>query len=194
MRSKSPSWTAIFRAAHGAVRTPRASRFLVGGPPLTDLTQYVDLIDSLLGPDDDPKSAFHDLKKIEGLRFDGSKCATCPRNCCIVHDPDEQYIAIREDELATIYAAYPGAAKVRANKKGKDGRRYYTVSKKGARCAFLGDDQKCTVYSARPRYCRENPGNAVSDSRMGRREVRSEALSGDELRETGSLFEFGRDR
>ncbi len=98
---------AYLSAAHGAVRTARASRFLVGGPPLTDLTQYVDLIDSLLGPDDDPKSAFHDLKKIEGLRFDGSKCATCPRNCCIVHDPDEQYIAIREDELATIYAAYP---------------------------------------------------------------------------------------
>ncbi len=118
------------------------------------------MIDSLLGPDDDPKSAFHDLKKIEGLRFDGSKCATCPRNCCIVHDPDEQYIAIREDELAAIYAAYPDAAKVRAKEKGKDGRRYYTVSKKGARCAFLGDDLKCTVYSARPRYCRENPGNA----------------------------------
>ena len=117
------------------------------------------MIDSLLGPDDDPKSAFNDLKKIEGLRFDGSKCATCPRNCCIVHDPDEQYIAISEDELATIYAAHPNAAKVRANKKGKDGRRYYTVTKKGARCGFLGDDQKCTVYSARPRYCRENPGN-----------------------------------
>jgi 7-cyano-7-deazaguanine synthase in queuosine biosynthesis/Fe-S-cluster containining protein len=114
----------------------------------------------LIGPDDDPKSAFNDLKKIEGLRFDGSKCATCPRNCCIVHDPDEQYIAIREDELAEIYAAYPGAPQVRANKKGKDGRRYYTVTKKGAACAFLGIDQKCTVYAARPRYCRENPGNA----------------------------------
>jgi 7-cyano-7-deazaguanine synthase len=94
------------------------------------------------------------------LHFDGSKCATCPRNCCIVHDPDEQYIAIREDELETIYAAYPDAAKVRATRKGKDGRRYYTVSKKGTRCGFLGDDLKCTVYSARPRYCRENPGNA----------------------------------
>ena len=130
-----------------------------GGPPLTDPTHYVDLIDSLLGPEDNPKSAFHDLKKIEGVRFDGSKCATCPTNCCVVHN-DEQYIAIREDELDVIYRAFPEAPKVRANVKGKDGRRYYTVTKKGARCEFLGDDLRCTVYSARPRYCRENPGNA----------------------------------
>ncbi|HTX03206.1 MAG TPA: YkgJ family cysteine cluster protein, partial [Candidatus Acidoferrales bacterium] len=101
-----------------------------------------------------------DLKKIEGLHFDGSKCATCPTNCCIVHDPDEQYIAIREDELTAIYDAYPEAPSVRATKRGKDGRRYYTVTKKGARCAFLGDDLRCAVYTARPRYCRENPGNA----------------------------------
>lgn len=93
------------------------------------------------------------------MRFDGSKCSTCPTNCCVIHDPDEQYIAIREDELAAIYAAYPDAVRVQARKKGKDGRRYYTVSKKGARCGFLGDDMRCTVYEARPRYCRENPGN-----------------------------------
>jgi 7-cyano-7-deazaguanine synthase in queuosine biosynthesis/Fe-S-cluster containining protein len=117
------------------------------------------LIDSLLGPEDNPKSAFHDLKKIEGVRFDGSKCATCPTNCCVVHN-DEQYIAIREDELEVIYRAFPDAPAVRVNVKGKDGRRYYTVTKKGARCAFLGEDLRCTVYSARPRYCRENPGNA----------------------------------
>ena len=125
----------------------------------TSFPQYVDLIDSLLGPDDDPASALSDLQKIAGLRFDGNACATCPKNCCIVHDPATQYIAIRDDELAAIYAAHPDAPRVRATTKGLDGRRYYTVTQKGQRCAFLGADLKCTVYDARPRYCRENPGN-----------------------------------
>ena len=121
---------------------------------------FIDLIDGMIGPDDDPRTALSDLKKVEGLVFDGSKCATCKTNCCIVTDEENDYIVISENELEVIYRAYPDAPKVKAQTKGQGGRRYYTVEQKGGRCAFLGNDFRCTVYSARPRYCREFPGSA----------------------------------
>lgn len=116
--------------------------------------QWVDLVGAYLGPWDDPKDVARHVRPIDGLAFDGNACARCERNCCIVHDKGRA-IAIAEDELERIYARFPAAPRPSKLKKGRDGRRYY-VQGKGA-CIFLGDDRRCTVYDARPRYCRDWP-------------------------------------
>jgi 7-cyano-7-deazaguanine synthase len=125
----------------------------------TSLPEFVDLLESYFGPTDDPQTYIETARYIEGVEFNQSKCFGCPQNCCTMTGPEAKsaWITFAEEDLQAIYARYPDAPRIpkRKMRRGKDGRRYYYEDK--TRCAFLGADNLCTVYEARPRWCRDWP-------------------------------------
>ncbi|MBC5810772.1 MAG: YkgJ family cysteine cluster protein [Candidatus Eremiobacteraeota bacterium] len=118
----------------------------------------LDLIDGLFDYDTDPANVMDEFRRIKGLRFDGSACATCSNNCCIVNE-GEIPRGFPQPEIDTIVAVHPEFADVYASKRwriGKNGRRYYVAAKRGP-CVFLGEDRRCRVYDVRPLSCRVVP-------------------------------------
>jgi len=125
----------------------------------TSLPEFVDLLQSYFGPDDDPRKYTETARYIEGVEFDQSKCSGCPQNCCTMTGPQAKHawVTFAEDDLKAIYERYPDAPRIPKGRmrSGKDGRRYYYED--NAHCIFLGENNMCTVYEARPRWCRDWP-------------------------------------
>ncbi len=123
------------------------------------LPEFVDLLETYFGPQHDPQTYTETARYIEGVEFDGSKCLGCPQNCCTMSGPEAEsaWVTFSHDDLHAIYARYPDAPRISKNKmqRGKDGRMYYVEDK--TQCVFLGENNMCTVYEARPRWCRDWP-------------------------------------
>jgi 7-cyano-7-deazaguanine synthase len=125
----------------------------------TSLPEFVDLLQSYFSPDDHPQKYIEEARYIEGVEFDQSKCFGCPQNCCTMIGPGAKsaWVTFAEDDLQAIYERYPDAPRIPKSKmlRGRDGRLHYYEDK--TQCVFLGDDNLCTVYEARPRWCRDWP-------------------------------------
>jgi 7-cyano-7-deazaguanine synthase len=123
------------------------------------LPEFVDLLETYFGPQDDPQKYTEWARYIEGVEFDQNACFGCPQNCCTMTGPEAEnaWVTFAEDDLRAIYERYPDAPRIpkRKIRRGKDGREYYIEDK--TQCVFLGENNLCTVYEARPRWCRDWP-------------------------------------
>jgi 7-cyano-7-deazaguanine synthase len=127
--------------------------------PPKSLPEFVNLLETYFGPQDDPQRYTETARYIEGVEFDQNACFGCPQNCCTMTGPEAHsaWVTFSEDDLRAIYERYPDAPHIPKSKmrRGKDGRIYYAEDK--TQCVFLGDQNMCTVYEARPRWCRDWP-------------------------------------
>ena len=95
----------------------------------------------------EPKPWYH-----KGLRF------SCTRsgNCCRNHG-DYAYVYLNEDEEAAL-AAHLGLSRAAFRERWCEDDRGWTVLRMDRpACPFLGEDQTCGVYAARPTQCRTWP-------------------------------------
>jgi Fe-S-cluster containining protein len=97
-------------------------------------------------------------KKKKKLKYD---CNVCPAYCC-----SYPRIVVRKrdiERLAEHFGLDPEVARRRFTKKGEEKKEIVLRHKKdehfGTVCRFLDSETRnCTVYEARPKVCREFPG------------------------------------
>jgi len=116
------------------------------GPPRTQGQQKV-LQQTKGPPPKDLDGRFHDLHEEVFQEIDCLKCA----NCCKTTSPIFRDIDI--DRLSRHLGIKPGKLIEKHLHLDKEGDYVLNI----APCPFLGPDNYCSVYEARPRACREYP-------------------------------------
>ena len=83
-----------------------------------------------------------------------SPCGQCRAACC-VRSVSEYAVLLQTDEERRRFAAWSLSLPVRDAAGTLHYERVLPYRQETGRCAFLGDDNRCTVYDDRPLACRQ---------------------------------------